>query len=62
MANKRFSKLKPRQKKKLLSELIKKIVVYKDKVAVEYLGEKTEENLSGPNSIKGSFTFLLGAL
>ena len=60
IANKQFSKLEPRQQKRLLSELIKKIVVYKDRVSVECWISKSEAKGIGSQLFGGSNTIRSG--
>ncbi len=61
IVNKQFPKLELRQKKRLLYELIKRIVVYKNRVVVEYLGiEDEEKDIGSSKRIGGSDTVLSG--
>ena len=60
LINKTLPKLTPRQKKELLSRVIKKIVVYKEGLGVEYFGQDKMALESGVEVVKNPHNVRLG--
>ncbi len=60
LVNKTLPKLTPRQKKELLSRVIKKIVVYKEGLGVEYFGQNKMSLESGVEAVKSPHSVRLG--
>ncbi len=60
LVNKELPKLDRQQQRQLLMKVIKRIVVYKDKLGVEYLGEQNPNLDFGVQAVKNLSDFRLG--
>ncbi len=60
VVNKTLPKITPRQQKELLSEIIKKVVVYKHGLGVEYFGAKKSEIGNWVQAVKNPHSVCVG--
>ncbi len=60
VVNKTLPKITPRQQKELLSEIIKKVVVYKHGLGVEYFGAKKSEMGNWVQAVKNPHSVCVG--
>ena len=58
IVNKNLAKINPKKQKELLSNIIKKVTVYKEKLVVEYFG--STENKAHNGSVQGSYNVCIG--